>query len=114
MTIVILDESKKRKKEMQDLLQAKGYSVIVCSGTGEFIETIQNMKPDKIFLDVESWYHGRSIFNFFKFQKQLELFPIICYYASNHYKGLPERAAHPQDKICTRDKPVDMIVSEGV
>ena len=102
MKIVILDETKKRKNAMAELLEEKGCDVVRCSASGEFMETIDSSTPDKIFIDVESWKNGRALYTYFKFGRKLCESPITFYNAPEIFNGIAERNPNQGDKVYKR------------
>ncbi len=111
MKVIVLDESKKRKEKIADMLEEKGYDVMACSATGEFMETIETLTPDRILLDVDSWKHGKVIFNYFKFSKKLTDVPIFFYNAPENFTSIVDRSQHQSDRVFNRQVDIDELVS---
>ena len=111
MNLVLLDESKKRKQQLETLLQERGYAVKACSGSNEFIDLIEKAKPDRVLIDFEAWKHGRAIYSYFKIAKRIEHIPITFYNAPEKFAGIPERLQNQNDKIIKRQTSVEAIVS---
>jgi DNA-binding NtrC family response regulator len=110
--IVVLDESNKRKSQINDLLQDKGHEVATCSATGEFIELVETSDPDKILMDVDTWQHGIAIYTYFDFIKKLESIPIIFYNAPENFSNIVNRTQIENDKILNSPIDIDTIVQE--
>jgi len=109
--VVILDESKKRKQQISDMLEEKGYDVVACAATGEFMETIESTSPDTILLDVESWQRGKTIYNYFKFSRKLGEIPILFYNAPENFNNIIDRSQNQHDKVFRKQVDIDEIVS---
>lgn len=112
MKIVVLDESKKRKEQITDLLEEKGHDVLLCSASGEFMEMIETATPDKILLDIESWHHGRALYTYFKFSKRIEDTPITFYNTPENFTAIPDRDPNPGDKIYTKHTDIEEVISD--
>ena len=112
MKIVVLDESKKRKEQIADLLEENGHDVLMCSASGEFMETIETRAPNKILLDIESWQHGRAIYSYFKISKRIEDIPITFYNAPENFTVFPDRNPNPEDKIYFKHTDIEEVISE--
>ena len=112
MKIVVLDESKRRKEQIADLLEEKGHDVIVCSSSGEFMETIEASTPDKILLNIESWQHGKTIYNYFKFSKKMAETPITFYNAPENFTAIQDRNPNQGDKIYTKHTEIEEVLGD--
>jgi response regulator RpfG family c-di-GMP phosphodiesterase len=109
--VVVLDDSKKRKELVTNLLEEKGYDVVACLATGEFMETIETTSPDTVLVDVESWQRGKPLLNYFKFSRKLSEIPVFFYNAPENFIGISDRAQHQHDKFFTRHVPLDEVIS---
>jgi len=109
--VVVLDDLKKRNEQVTNMLEEKGYDVVACLATGEFMEIIETTSPDTILLDVESWQRGKSVFNYFKFSRELEEIPILFYNAPENFSNIIDRSQHQHDKVFHRQVQLDEIIS---
>ena len=112
MKIVVLEESKKRKEQIANLLEEKGHDAVICTASGEFMETIENSTPDKILLNIESWQHGRAIYTYFKFSKKLDDTPITFYNAPESFTAIPDRNPNQDDKIFTKYTEIEEVLGD--
>lgn len=110
MKIVVLDESKKRKEQISEILEKKKIDVVCCSLSGEFIETVEESTPDQILMDVDSWSTGRAIYNYFGFNKKLENVPILFYNAPENFVTINSRKRHNNDRVLNKPSEVESIV----
>jgi DNA-binding NtrC family response regulator len=110
MNLVLLDESKKRKQLLEPMLQERGYTVRICSGSNDFIDSLDKIKPDRVLIDFEAWKHGRAIYAYMKIGKKIEQIPVTFYNAPEKFAGITERQQHPGDKVLKRQTTVEAIV----
>ena len=110
MKVVILDERKKRKQQIEDLCAEKGYDVVACSATGDFMEVIETTSPDTILMDVESWQHGKPMYTYFKFSKKLDDIPIFFFNAPENFSNINDRTQNQQDKVFHKHTEIDEVV----
>jgi DNA-binding NtrC family response regulator len=92
------------------MLEEKGYNVIGCSASGEFMDSIENGGVDKIVLDFDAWQHGKSIYNYFKLTRKMADIPIVFYNAPDNFTALPERSHHQEDTILHKQVDCDELV----
>lgn len=111
MKVVVLDEMKKRNKQIVELLEEKGCDVVDCTATGDFMNSIESSIPDKILMEVESWQHGKAIYNYFKFSRKLNDIPIYFYNAPEKFLNITDRGQNPDDKVFVKHTDIDEIVS---
>lgn len=110
MKILLLDDTKQRRTHLVELLQKKRYEVTACYSSNDFMNMVEKHKADIVLLDMESWYRGRAVYDFFGIAKRLENLPIIFYNASMNFSILNDRPRHTKDRILFRPSEVDAIV----
>ena len=42
-------------------------------------------------MNVDAWYHGKAIFDYFDFAKKLDDIPVLYYNAPDNFNGIQER-----------------------
>lgn len=112
MKIVVLDESKKRRQQIIDALDEKGHNVLVCAGSGAFMDAIESSTPGKIMMNVESWKHGKAMYNYFKIAKRIEDIPIVFYNVPDKFTSITDRTPHKDDKIYAKQTSIEDVLSE--
>jgi DNA-binding NtrC family response regulator len=111
MKILLLDDFRTRRNGLVDALQKKRYEVTACYGSNDFISSLEKQKFDILFLDMESWNRGKSIYNQFAIAKKLENLPIIFYNSNMNFSMLNDRARHQKDRILFKPTEVEAIVA---
>ncbi len=111
MKVVVLDEMKKRNKQIAELLEEKGCDVVACTATGDFMNSVETSVPDKILMEVESWQHGKAIYNYFKFSRKIGEIPVFFYNAPENFSNIQDRSQNQNDKVFTKHTEIDEIVS---
>jgi PleD family two-component response regulator len=109
--IVVLEESKKRNNEIVEMLEENSCDVIPCSGTGEFMDSVESSMPDRILLNVDAWQHGKTIYNHFRFSEKISDIPVSFYNAPENFSAITDRAQNPEDKIFSKQTELDEIIS---
>ena len=71
MKLVVLYEHKRNRIELEDALKAAGHDVTLCKNSSDFLEIVENLKADRMIIDVKSWYRGAAIYNYFSIGEQL-------------------------------------------
>ncbi|MBN1980920.1 MAG: hypothetical protein JW795_05275 [Chitinivibrionales bacterium] len=114
MNCLVFDETRKRRIQIERLLQEKGHQAKTCFGSGELMQLIDLGTIDRIFIDVESWCHSRAIFNYFNFAKRIQGIPIVFYNAPDTFVTLHDRNQHASDKVMHKNSTPELIVNEVV
>jgi two-component SAPR family response regulator len=107
--ITILEESRRRKSQLREILEEKGHSVAAFSSSGEFMESVEQTAPDRLFINVDAWLHGRNMFNYFRFATKIAAIPVSFYNAPENFTALPERQHTSDDKVFGRQVDVHEI-----
>jgi len=110
MKILLLDDTRPRRNELVDALQKKRYEVTACYSTNDFMNAVEKHKADAILLDMESWYRGSAVYNFFGIAKRLESTPIVFYNANMNFSILNDRPRHAKDRILFKPSEADAIL----
>lgn len=110
MRVLILDESRKRLHQLQEILSSKRHEVYKCENTNDFMRLINEEKPDRLLLDMESWIRGRMIYSYFRFHRKLEGLPILFYNAPESFVALGGRRRHDLDRVLYKPADIEAIV----
>jgi DNA-binding response OmpR family regulator len=111
MKILLLDDTRKRRKQLVEAMQKKSYEHIACFTSSDFIQAIDNKKVSLVLLDMDSWNKGLAIYNYFKIAKKLETLPILFYNASMNFSILHDRPRLGKDRILFKPTEADAIVA---
>ncbi|MBN1307442.1 MAG: response regulator transcription factor [Chitinispirillaceae bacterium] len=109
MHILLMDDTKKRKKQIIDLL-ARRHSVVDCCTSNHFIGEVQKGGYDLLMLDMDTWKKGSSIYHYFRIGKLLERLPIVLYNTDDDTPCLPDRARHENDRILPKPFEMESLV----
>ena len=112
MNIILFDESKKRLHLIENWLKQKNHSVTTCLGSAVFLDAINEMAVDKVFIEYDSWKHSRAIFYYFEVNKLLKNIPVVFYNTNETTINIAERTAHTQDRVVRKDAELELVVSE--
>jgi DNA-binding NtrC family response regulator len=110
MEIVILDETRSRKKAIVDSLEKNRYKVVQCGTSNEFMNAVSNTSPGLFLVDVESWQHGRAIYSYFQIGRKLEHVPVVLYNAPEKFSTLGDRNRLEKDRILEKPTEIDSIL----
>jgi DNA-binding NtrC family response regulator len=111
MKILLLDDTRKRRKELVDAMQKKHYEVEACYSSSSFMQLIDKQKINLILIDMDSWNKGKGVYSRFGIAKKLESLPILFYNASMNFSILHDRPRHGKDRILFKPTEVDAIVA---
>ncbi|MBN2037416.1 MAG: response regulator [Chitinispirillaceae bacterium] len=111
MKILLLDDTRKRRNKLVEVLQKKKYDVIPCYSSNDFMQSIEKQKVGMVLLNLDSWRKGAAIYNCFGIAKKLENLPILFYNASMDFSILHDRPRHGKDRILFKPTEVDAIVA---
>jgi DNA-binding NtrC family response regulator len=109
MSVVVLDESRKRCAQLADALEKSKRPVACCRNSNEFMTKISGGLPDRIVMDVESWTKGRTIYAYFDIAKKIAEVPIVFYNAPENFATIEDRSKHGQDEILPAPTPVEQV-----
>ena len=111
MNILVMDELRSRRSQIQEAFAKGKYKVRTCCGSNDFINLIEDSTWDMILLDVESWNHGKSIYYYFEIGKKLENVPILFYNTSEKFAGIANRSPNDRDHVLQKPTEVATILS---
>jgi DNA-binding NtrC family response regulator len=111
MKILLLDDTRKRRNQLVEVLQKKKYDVIACYSSNSFMQSIEKQKINLILLNLDSWQKGAAMYTYFGIAKRLENLPILFYNASMDFSILHDRPRHGKDRILFKPTEVDAIVA---
>jgi DNA-binding response OmpR family regulator len=111
MQILLLDESKKRRTQIAELLQKKKHTIRQCAASNDFMSVIEDSAPDRIILDGDTWRKGRAIYAYFNFGKKLENIPIVFYNVKEGAVTITGRESNAKDRILAGITEANDIVS---
>lgn len=111
MKIIVLDDSRSRRKQVAEMLQKKRHEVTSCYASNEFIAALDKNSSEMVMLDLESWNRGGAIYTYFKIPQKLENLPILFYNAPSNFSILKDRPRHPRDRILFKPTDVETIAN---
>jgi DNA-binding response OmpR family regulator len=111
MKVLVHDEAQKRASQIADALEKKRHTVKACSGTGDFMTVIEEWRPDKIIMDVETWRKDTPMLNYFQFAKKIERIPLLFYNAEEGFSVDGFRSPAEKDRILPRPTKVEQIIA---
>lgn len=109
MTILLMDDTRKRRSQIMDLL-SKQHSVVESFTSNDFIEQVQSDTFDMVVLDMDTWKKGSSIYHYFRIGKHLEKVPVVLYNTDDEAPYLPDRARNENDRILPKPFEIESLV----
>ncbi|MBN1577821.1 MAG: hypothetical protein JW913_14770 [Chitinispirillaceae bacterium] len=109
MRILLMDDLRKRRNQIKDLL-ARQHSVVDCCISNRFIDEVQKEGYDLLALDMDTWKKGSSIYHYFRIGKLLEKMPVLLYNTDDDTPCLPDRARHENDRILPKPFEMESLV----
>ena len=109
MNILLMDDTRKRRNQIKDLL-SKQHSVVDCFSSNDFIDEIEKDQYDMLVLDMDTWKKGSSIYHYFRIGKLLEKLPVILYNTDDDTPYLPDRTRHENDRILPKPFEIESLV----
>ena len=114
MRILVLDETGKQPRDIVELLYKRKHDAVLCAGSNDFITEVSGKAPQHICLNVESWNHGKAIYNYLGITRKIENIPITFYNAPEEFNGLPNRPQHKNDEIIRENAEPQLIVDKAL
>jgi len=109
MNILLMDDTKKRRNQIRDLL-ARQHSIVDCCTSNDFIVEAQKEGYDMLMLDMDTWKKGSSIYHYFRIGKLLEKLPVLLYNTDDDTPCLSDRARHENDRILPKPFEIESLV----
>lgn len=109
MNILLMDDTKKRRNQIKDLL-ARRHSVVDCCTSNAFIEEVYKEGYDLLMLDMDTWKKGSPIYHYFRIGKLLEKLPVLLYNTNDDTVYLPDRVRHENDRILPKPFEIESLV----
>lgn len=109
MNILLMDDTRKRRSQIKDLL-TKQHTVTDCCTSNEFIGEVQKEGYDLLMLDMDTWRKGSSIYYYFRIGRLLEKLPVLLYNTDDDTPCLPDRARHENDRILPKPFEIESLV----
>lgn len=111
MKLVVLYEHKRYRAELEEALTSAGHTVTLCKNSSDFLEVAENLKADRLIIDVKSWYRGAAIYNYFTIGEQLNALPALFFDAPEGFSSIEDRAAQAGDIVLEKERSVDAILA---
>ncbi len=109
MNVLLMDDTRKRRNQIKDLL-TRQHSVVDCYSSNDFIEEVRKEGYDLLLLDMDTWKKGSSIYHYFRIGKQLEKIPVLLYNTDDDTPCLADRARHENDRILPKPFEIESLV----
>ena len=109
MNILLMDDTRKRRNQIKDLL-TRQHAVVDCCTSNAFIEEVQKEGHDLLMLDMDTWKKGSSIYHYFRIGKLLEKLPVLLYNTDDDTLCLPDRVRHENDRILPKPFEIESLV----
>jgi len=110
MKILIMDDSSSRRGQVSEAVEKLSHEVVTCSTTNDFITNLEEVEPQMVVVDMDTWKKGKSIYNYFHIGKKLEKLPVILYNAEEDTYFIPERTRNENDRILPKPTDIEAII----
>lgn len=110
MKIAMLDGTRVRKTQLQELLVKNKYDVTACRNSNDFLNVVTEGNADILLIDMETWSKGKSVYNYFSVPKKLEKKTVVFYNAEEGFSALPERTNNEKDQIVRKPSELQAVV----
>jgi len=110
MRIVVMDESRERSTRLVELFKKGRHEVECLRLSNEFINRMMaKSPPDRVFVEADTWKHGKSIYNYFGIGRKLESIPVTVYNIPEIFAGIADRPKHNADALIPRTATLEQV-----
>lgn len=109
MNILLMDDTRKRRNQIVELL-TKQHTVVDCYSSNKFLQEIEKDTFDMVVMDMDTWKKGSSIYHYLRVGKLLEKVPVLLYNTDEETPYLPDRTRHENDRILPKPFEIESLV----
>ncbi len=109
MKVVLLEENRLRRVELQKALEKTGNKVTLASDSDSFIQAASAQDAELYVIDVRSWYRGESIYSYFDIASKMNGVAALFYNSPEGFVALEGRDALPTDVVLEKENAIPLI-----
>ncbi len=99
MKVAVLYEHKAHRENLKESLEKAGHAVTLAFNSNDFIEAVYTNEADVYVIDVQSWYRGVSIYNYYDIPNKIKDVQCLFFNTPEGFTAVEKREALDSDIV---------------